>query len=129
MSISVAVTSVLVDNQDNALAFYTEKLGFLKKADVRHGEYRWLTVVSPESPDGVEILLEPLGHPQAAPFQQALKADGVPLTSFRAISVSAEIERLRALGVQIVSEPQNYGEWAAIIDDTCGNLIQITGGE
>ncbi len=129
MALKVVLTSVMVDDQAKALDFYTQKLGFVKKTDITNGDYRWLTVVSPEDPDGVEILLEPAAHPAAQPFQSALKNDGIPLTSFGVDSVGAEYQRLTALGVTFTGEPQNYGLWAATFDDTCGNLIQITGGE
>jgi len=129
MSLKVTITSVLVDDQEKALAFYTEKLGFEKKTDVHNGDYWWVTVAAPGDPHAVEIVLEPLGHPAATPYQQGLKADGIPYMQLTADSVSDEVERLRALGVEIVSEPQNYGLWSATIDDTCGNLIQIVGGE
>ncbi|MEV2237961.1 VOC family protein [Micromonospora sp. NPDC049891] len=122
----IHVTSVFVDDQAKALAFYTEKLGFLKKTDVPAGEARWLTVVSPADPDGVELLLEPAGHPAAAPFQQALVADGIPFTSFVVDDVHAEVERLKGLGVEFTQEATDLGPVVtAVLDDTCGNLIQI----
>jgi len=122
----INVTSVLVDDQDKALRFYTEVLGFVKKDDVPVGEYRWLTVVSPESPDGTELLLEPDQHPAARPFKQALVADGIPYTSFAVDDVAAEYERLVALGVQFTMAPTDMGPLTiAVLDDTCGNLIQI----
>jgi catechol 2,3-dioxygenase-like lactoylglutathione lyase family enzyme len=122
----INVTSVLVDDQDKALAFYTEILGFMKKTEIPVGEARWLTVVSPDDPDGVELLLEPDSHPAAKPFKQALVNDGVPFTSFAVDDASAEFERLRALGVRFTQEPLEMGSvTTAILDDTCGNLIQI----
>ncbi|MEV4713795.1 VOC family protein [Micromonospora sp. NPDC049374] len=122
----IHVTSVFVDDQAKALAFYTEKLGFLKKTDVPAGEARWLTVVSPADPDGVELLLEPAGHPAAGPFQQALVADGIPFTSFAVDDVHAEVERLKGLGVEFTQEATDLGPVVtAVLDDTCGNLIQI----
>ncbi len=122
----VNLSSVYVDDQDKALRFYTEVLGFQKKVDVPVGEYRWLTVVSTEDPDGVELLLEPDAHPAAKPFKEALVADGVPLTSFAVDDVQAEYERLRALGVHFTQEPADMGTvTTAVLDDTCGNLIQI----
>jgi catechol 2,3-dioxygenase-like lactoylglutathione lyase family enzyme len=122
----INLSSVYVDDQDKALRFYTEVLGFQKKIDVPVGEYRWLTVVSTEDPDGVELLLEPDAHPAAKPFKEALVADGVPLTSFAVDDVQAEYERLRALGVHFTQEPADMGTvTTAVLDDTCGNLIQI----
>ncbi|WP_204002957.1 VOC family protein [Micromonospora lutea] len=122
----IHVTSVFVDDQAKALAFYTEKLGFIKKTDVPAGEARWLTVVSPADPDGVELLLEPAGHPAVGPFQQALVADGIPFTSFAVDDVYAEVERLKGLGVEFTQEATDLGPViTAVLDDTCGNLIQI----
>ncbi|GER22636.1 hypothetical protein NCCP1664_11330 [Zafaria cholistanensis] len=122
----IHLTSVLVDDQAKALAFYTEKLGFVKKRDVPMGTDRWLTVVSPEAPDGVELLLEPSGHPAAGPFKEALVADGIPFTSFGVEDVQAEYERLLALGVVFTQPPARTGPvTTAVLDDTCGNLIQI----
>jgi len=122
----INVTSVLVDDQDKALRFYTEVLGFVKKSDVPMGEYRWLTVVSPDDPEGTELVLEPDAHPAAKPFKQALVADGIPITSFAVDDVKAEFERLRGLGVRFTQEPAQMGPVTmAILDDTCGNLIQI----
>ena len=122
----INLTSVLVDDQDKALRFYTDKLGFVVKNDVSVGEYRWLTVVSAEEPDGVELLLEPDAHPGAKPFKAALVTDGIPYTSFAVADVRAEVERLRTLGVRIVQEPAEQGPViTAVLDDTCGNLLQI----
>jgi catechol 2,3-dioxygenase-like lactoylglutathione lyase family enzyme len=122
----INLTSVLVSNQDDALRFYTEVLGFVKKTEVPLGEARWLTVVSPEDPDGVELLLEPDGHPAAKPFKEALVNDGIPYTSFAVADVRAEFERLRGLGVRFTQEPLEMGPvTTAVFDDTCGNLIQI----
>src|ERR671918_2118125 len=124
----INVTSVLVDDQDKALAFYTDVLGFVKKTEVPLGEARWLTVVSPEQPDGTELLLEPDGHPAAGPFKRALVDDGIPFTSFAVDDVNAEFERLRGLGVRFTQEPADMGAvTTAVFDDTCGNLIQIAG--
>ena len=120
------VTSVLVDDQAKALDFYTRKLGFQLKRDVPAGAYRWLTVVSKEQPDGVELLLEPDAHPAAGPFKAALVEDGVPATSFMVDDVDAEYDRLKALGVAFIREPMDAGPTRmAILDDTCGNLIQL----
>ena len=122
----IVVTSVLVDDQEKALRFYTDVLGFVKKNDIPMGEARWLTVVSPQDPDGTELLLEPDSHPAAGPFKDALVADGIPATSFGVDDVNAEFRRLQALGVQFSQEPLEMGPLTtAVLDDTCGNLIQI----
>ncbi len=124
--IRINITSVLVDDQDKALRFYTEVLGFAKKTEVPLGEARWLTVVSRQEPDGVELLLEPDGHPAARPFKQALVEDGIPFTSFAVDDLHSEYERLRGLGVRFTQEPLDQGPVVtAVFDDTCGNLIQI----
>ena len=123
----INLTSVLVDDQDKALRFYTETLGFVKKTEVPLGEHRWLTVVSPEDSDGVELVLEPDGHPAVRPFKEALVADGIPFTSFAVTDVHAETERLKKHGVTFTQEPLQMGAiTTAVFDDTCGNLIQIT---
>ena len=122
----IVVTSVLVDDQEKALRFYEDVLGFERKADIPMGEARWLTVVSPQDPDGTELLLEPDGHPAAGPFKAALVEDGIPYTSFAVDDVDAEFRRLRALGVTFTQEPIQMGPvTTAVFDDTCGNLIQI----
>ncbi|MEO8246411.1 MAG: VOC family protein [Chloroflexota bacterium] len=122
----IVVTSVLVDDQAKALAFYSDVLGFVKKADVPAGDARWLTVVSTDAPDGVELLLEPDAHPAARPFKEALVEDGIPYTSFAVDDVQAEFDRLSGLGVRFVQPPTNMGPvTTAVFDDTCGNLIQI----
>ena len=122
----INLTSVFVDDQQKALQFYTEVLGFVKKYDVPAGEYRWLTVVSSEDPDGTELLLEPSGHPAVKPFKEALVADGIPFTSFAVDDVTAEYDRLRGRGVRFTQEPTPSGPvTTAVFDDTCGNLIQI----
>lgn len=122
----ITLTSVFVDNQDKALRFYTEVLGFQPKHDIPMGEHRWITVVSPEDPDGVEIVLEPDVHPAVRPFTEALVADGIPFTAFAVDDVRAEYERLHALGVYFTQEPTSMGPVnTAVLDDTCGNLIQI----
>ena len=124
--IRININSVLVDDQAKALAFYTDKLGFTVKHDVPVGEARWLTVVSPADPDGVELLLEPDGHPAARPFKQALVHDGIPFTQFAVDDVYAEVERLKGLGVQFTQDATDLGPVVtAVLDDTCGNLIQI----
>jgi catechol 2,3-dioxygenase-like lactoylglutathione lyase family enzyme len=124
--VKINLTSVLVDDQAKALAFYTEKLGFLKKSDVPAGEFRWLTVVGPDEPDGPELLLEPDSHPAAKPFKEALVSDGIPYTSFAVADANAEFDRLSKLGVRFTQEPTEMGPMTtAVFDDTCGNLIQI----
>ncbi|WP_163549479.1 VOC family protein [Candidatus Frankia nodulisporulans] len=123
----VNLASVYVDDQDKALRFYTEVLGFVKKTEVPLGEHRWLTVVAPEAPDGVELLLEPDAHPASKAFKAALVADGIPLTSFAVDDVRAEVTRLRDLGVRFTLDPTDAGSVTiAVLDDTCGNLIQLT---
>jgi catechol 2,3-dioxygenase-like lactoylglutathione lyase family enzyme len=122
----INLASVLVDDQAKALRFYTEVLGFVKKNDVPMGEHSWLTVVSPEDPDGVELVLEPDEHPAARPFKEALVADGIPWTSFAVPDVHAEFDRLNGLGVIFTQEPASMGPvTTAVLDDTCGNLIQL----
>ena len=122
----INLTSVLVDDQEKALRFYTEVLGFVRKTEIPLGDHRWLTVVSPEEPEGTELLLEPDEHPAAKPFKEALVADGIPFTSFAVEDASAEFERLRARGVRFTQEPMKMDSvTTAVLDDTCGNLIQI----
>ena len=122
----INLSSVLVDDQAKAERFYTDVLGFVVKDDVSLGEYRWLTVVSPDDPDGTELLLEPDAHPAAKPFKAALVDDGVPYTSFAVDDVIAEHARLTALGVRFTQEPVDRGPVStAVLDDTCGNLIQL----
>jgi catechol 2,3-dioxygenase-like lactoylglutathione lyase family enzyme len=126
MTMKISVTSVLVDDQDKALRFYTDVLGFRLKHDIPMGVHRWITVVSPETPDGTELVLEPDEHPAARPFKEALVADGIPFTMFAVEDVSSEYERLRELGVRFTQEPTDMGPVVtAVFDDTCGNLIQI----
>jgi catechol 2,3-dioxygenase-like lactoylglutathione lyase family enzyme len=122
----INLTSVFVDDQDKALRFYTEVLGFVKKTEVPLGEHRWLTVTSPEEPDGTELLLEPDEHPAVKPYTTALANDGIPAASFAVDDVRAEFDRLRGLGVRFIQEPTEMGPvTTAVLDDTCGNLIQI----
>jgi len=122
----IHLSSVFVDDQDKALRFYTEVLGFIKKHDVPVGEFKWLTVVSPDDPDGTELLLEPDDHPAVKPYKEALVNDGIPVTAFAVNDVQAEFERLRRLGVEFTQEPTAMGPvTTAVLDDTCGNLIQI----
>lgn len=123
----IYITSVFVDDQQKAKKFYTEILGFKVKHDVPAGPYSWLTLVSPDDEQGPEVLLEPAAHPAVGPYRQALKADGIPATSFAVEDVPAEFERLSALGVEFAQEPTDAGPVVvAIFDDTCGNLIQLS---
>ncbi|MFB8102318.1 VOC family protein [Streptomyces sp. NPDC056007] len=126
----IHLTSVFVDDQEKALRFYTDVLGFVKKHDVPlGGEDRWLTVVSPENPDGTELLLEPDRHRAVGPYKTALVEDGIPAAAFAVDDVRAEFDRLRGLGVRFTQEPLEMGPvTTAILDDTCGNLIQIAQG-
>jgi catechol 2,3-dioxygenase-like lactoylglutathione lyase family enzyme len=122
----IVLTSVLVDDQEKALRFYTERLGFVKKTDVPMGPHRWLIVVSRAEPDGVQLVLEPDGHPAARPFKQALVADGIPFTSFAVDDVQGEYDRLTREGVRFTQPPVAMGPMTtAVLDDTCGNLIQL----
>ena len=122
----ITLTSIFVDDQAKALAFYTGVLGFEKKHEVPLGEFAWLTVVSPDAPDGIELVLEPDQHPAARPFKDALVADGIPFTAFTVDDVAAEHTRLSALGVVFTQPPTSMGPvTTAVFDDTCGNLIQI----
>ena len=124
----IGLTSIMVDDQEKALQFYTEVLGFVKKFDVpMDGENRWLTVVSPDGPEGIELLLEPMGIPAARVFQQALFEAGIPYTSFSSDDLQAEYERLKQAGVVFRMEPtkMEYGGTDAMFEDGCGNLINI----
>lgn len=122
----IVITSVFVDDQAKALEFYTETLGFVKKQDIPMGQHRWLTVVSPENPEGPELLLEPDDHPAAKTFKQALMEDGIPFTSFEVDDVHREHERLGELGVRFTQDPTDMDVvTTAVLEDTCGNLIQI----
>ena len=124
--IKIHVTSVPVDNQDKALKFYTDKLGFVKKTEVPMGEYRWLTVVSPTEQNGVELLLEPMAFEPAKVYQKALKDAGIPYTSFMVLDLIEEYNRLVGLGIKFSMEPREMGPVKiAILDDTCGNNIQL----
>jgi len=125
--VKIYIANVFVDDQAKALRFYTEVLGFQKKEDVPLGPVdRWLTVVSPQAPDGPELLLEPDGHPAVRPYKDALVADGIPAASFAVDDVQAEFERLQELGVKFTQEPLAMGPVVtAVLDDTCGNLIQL----
>lgn len=122
----IVVTSVFVDDQEKALRFYTETLGFLKKEDIPLGPHRWLTVVSEMDPNGVELLLEPDEHPAAKPFKDALVEDGIPAATFGVDDIQSEYDRLCARGVRFTQPPVAMGPvTTAVLDDTCGNLIQI----
>ena len=122
----IHVSSVYVDSQDKALRFYTEILGFQKKSILSLGKNKWITLVSPEDPDGTELLLEPSDNPAARTFQKTLYRQGIPATSFAVEDIQAECGSLRSKGVKIVTEPADRGSLiAAVIDDTCGNLIQL----
>lgn len=122
----IYITSVFVDDQARALDFYTEKLGFNVKNDVPMGTYRWLTVVSKEQPDGTELLLEPSDHPAVTPYKKALVEDAIPATSFQVDDLDAEYERLKGIGVKFTQQPADVGPVRiAVLDDTCGNLIQL----
>jgi predicted enzyme related to lactoylglutathione lyase len=122
----IVVTSIFVEDQERALDFYTTKLGFVKKHDVPMGKHRWLTLVSPGQPDGVELLLEPNEHPAAKAYQQKIFADGIPATMFGVDDIHAEYNRLVEAGVTFTMEPTTMGGvTVAVFDDTCGNLIQM----
>lgn len=122
----IQLIPLLVDDQDKALRFYTERLGFIKKRDIPVGDARWLTVVSPEEPNGVELVLEPNTNPAGQVFQKAMFDQGIPLTAFGVNDIQAEYERLKKLGVRFSMEPTNMGMTImAVLDDTCGNFIQI----
>jgi catechol 2,3-dioxygenase-like lactoylglutathione lyase family enzyme len=122
----IMLTSVLVDDQAKALRFYRDILGFKLKHDIPLGAHRWLTLVSPEQPDGVELVLEPDQHPAARPFKSALVADGIPCTSFGVDDVHKEHDRLTKLGVKFTQPPVAMGPvTTAVFEDTCGNLLQI----
>jgi len=122
----IKLNSVMVDDQDKALKFYTEVLGFVLSKDIPMGGPRWLTVVSPEGPDDIELLLEPLGFPPARTFQKTLFEAGIPATMFAVDDIQKEYERMKKLGVAFRSEPTKMGPTTiSVFEDTCGNLIQI----
>jgi catechol 2,3-dioxygenase-like lactoylglutathione lyase family enzyme len=122
----IHLSSINVDDQDKALRFYTDVLGFAPKDDIPMGEHRWITVTSPDEPNGTELVLEPDDHPAVRPFKQALASDGIPITSFAVDDVRSEFERLTGLGVRFTQEPVDMGPvTTAVFDDTCGNLLQI----
>ncbi|MCL4270780.1 MAG: VOC family protein [Anaerolineales bacterium] len=124
----IKLASVSIDDYDKALKFYTEVMGFLPKRDIPLGEgARWITVVSPEDPNGTELLLEPnAGYPAMKALKESLVKDGIPFTAFEVNDIQGEYERMKSLGVEFTMEPTNMGmTTAAVFDDTCGNLIQI----
>jgi catechol 2,3-dioxygenase-like lactoylglutathione lyase family enzyme len=124
--VKIRLTNVFVDDQRAALAFYTDVLGFVVRHDVPLGDDSWLTVVSPEDPDGPELLLEPAGHPAVKPYRDALVEDGIPLVQFAVDDVEAEYRRLTEKGVVFTQPPTDGGPvMVAVLDDTCGNLVQI----
>lgn len=123
---NIIVTSLFVEDQDKALAFYTDKLGFIKKHDVPVGEFRWIALVSPNNQEGTQLLLEPNNHPAAKEYQEKLFADGIPATMFGVEDIHKEFKRLSENGVKFTMEPTKIGDnTIAVFDDTCGNLIQI----
>lgn len=118
--------SIAVDDQSKALDFYTNKLGFVVKHDIPLGEHRWLTLVSQEEVDGVELGLEPNVHPASRAYQEALMADGIPVSAFSVGDIEAEVAKLEAAGVEFTQPPVKAGgATMAVFDDTCGNLIQL----
>ncbi len=122
----IKLTSILVDDQERALEFYTKVLGFEKMADIPMGEYRWLTVTSPDGVAGVELVLEPMGFEPAREYQKALFNAGIPATAFISTDIQAEYQRLKELGVRFRGEPKSMGPITAVLfEDTCGNLIQL----
>lgn len=126
MIVRIAFSSVFVDDQEKALRFYTQVLGFVKKTDVPAGKFRFLTVVSPEQPDGAELLLEPNETPAAKTYQKAIHEQGIPATTFTVDDVEKEHNRLKTLGVAFITKPTKAGTaTVCVFDDTCGNLIQI----
>ncbi len=122
----IQLSSIMVDDQEKALKFYTESLGFIKKSDIPVGNFRWLTVVSPDNPEGTELVLEPMGFPEAVAYQKALYDTGIPLTALMTEDIFIDYYRLKKAGVLFRSEPQNMGGiTAALFEDTCGNLINL----
>ncbi len=122
----VIINSIFVEDQDKALSFYTEKLGFIKKYDVPVGKFKWLTVVSPEDSDGTQILLEPNNNPVAKTYQKGVYEQGIPATSFGVENIQTEFEKLKGMGVRFTMEPTKMNTIiVAVFDDTCGNLTQI----
>ncbi|PPA86117.1 glyoxalase [Brevibacillus laterosporus] len=125
----IKLTSIFVDDQDKALTFYTDVLGFVKKRELPAGDFKWLTVVSPEGPNDIELLLEPLGHPAAKTFQKEMFEAGIPVTAFAVEDIHKEYERMIGLGVVFKTKPIDMNETSiAVFNDTCGNLIQLFQG-
>ncbi|MBG9775956.1 VOC family protein [Brevibacillus laterosporus] len=125
----IKLTSIFVDDQNKALTFYTDVLGFVKKRELPAGDFKWLTVVSPEGPDDIELLLEPLGHPAAKTFQKEMFEAGIPVTAFAVEDIHKEYERMIGLGVVFKTKPIDMNETSiAVFNDTCGNLIQLFQG-
>ena len=124
----IQFSSIYVDDQQKGLDFYTDVLGFIVKNDIPMGQYRWITLVSADDPNGPELVLEPAAHPAVPPYRSALVADGIPMTAFAVEDVQATYERLVAAGVRFVQEPVQMGPvTTTVLDDTCGNLIQLAG--
>ena len=122
----IKLSSVLVDDQDKALKFYTDVLGFVKKSEIPMGEFKWLTVVSPSGPEDIELALEPTGFAPAKTYQEALLEAGIPATAFAVDDIQKEYERMQRLGVEFRGRPEKAGpETAVLFEDTCGNLIQL----
>jgi len=122
----IKLTSIMVDNQDRALKFYTEVFGFVKKHDIPVGEFRWLTVVSPQGPDNIELSLEPNANPAGRTFQEAIFKQGIPIAAFEVDDLDAECQRLKGAGVAFTQQPTRQGPVTiAVCADTCGNLIQL----
>jgi catechol 2,3-dioxygenase-like lactoylglutathione lyase family enzyme len=122
----IRLASIMVDDQEKALRFYTTILGFVKNKDIPMGPFRWLTVSSPEGADGVELVLEPMGFPPSQTYQKALFAAGIPATAFLTANIASEYQRLKQLGVSFRGEPKNMGPITAVLfEDTCGNLINL----
>ncbi|ATO51471.1 VOC family protein [Brevibacillus laterosporus] len=125
----IKLTSIFVDDQNKALTFYTDVLGFVKKRELPAGDFKWLTVVSPEGPNDIELLLEPLGHPAAKTFQKEMFEAGIPVTAFAVEDIHKEYERMIGLGVVFKTKPIDMNETSiAVFNDTCGNLIQLFQG-
>lgn len=122
----IKLNSIMVDDQDKALRFYTEVFGFVKKVEIPVGEYRWLTVVSPDGPNDLELSLEPNANPAGKIFQEAMFKQGIPITAFEVEDMAREFKRLKSLGVAFTQEPTKAGTVTiAVCADTCGNLIQL----
>jgi catechol 2,3-dioxygenase-like lactoylglutathione lyase family enzyme len=122
----IKLTSIMVDDQDKALKIYTEVFGFVKKHEIPVGEYRWLTVVSPQGPDDLELSLEPNANPAGRTFQEAMFKQGIPIAAFEVDDIDAEWKRLKGVGVLFMQDPTRMGPVSiAVCSDTCGNLVQL----